>query len=217
MSKPKKLTIEEVRKMSTNALATHYGIPKKQMYTAKQLKAASNPDYFSTITNHELSLEEMADETGLTKDVVSSYRHALIKTGFETPKKRSVVPDKIKSFLKGKPSTYEEIRKEMKRDVYYYIRILRRRGEVRTVTIELSRAGVKRTFRSQELVDGLTDRVIAYLPGEEKLVGEKVTEYLPKKLTTGMRKSLSHRLKPILPKEAFETVHEYMQEHAVRT
>jgi hypothetical protein len=126
--------------------------------------------------------------------------------------------DKILSFIIGNPSTYEEIGKGIGKTQHRagtLVAHLKRKNKARSVNIELGRRNHKRTFHSEQLIGGLTDKSIAYLPGEERLLGEKITEYLPEELTIGMRKSLTHKLKSILPKEAFDVVHSYMNGHAV--
>jgi len=209
--------IEKLRKISKEELSRISNISEHQ---AQNLKCALV--YFSTITDHELSIKEMAEKTGLGKGTINVYRGTLIKAGLETRKKykySSPESDKVLSFIKGKPSTYEEIGEKAGKTITQVANLmtfLKKKHKARNVNVELSRRNVKRNFRSDQLIDGLTDRAIAYLPGEEKLLGEKVTEYIPEKLTLGMRKSLTPRLKRILPKEAFEVVYEYICEHAVR-
>ena len=212
-----KLDLDEMRKKSYKELARDLSIPE---YQADFLKAAINPDYYSVITDHNRSLEEMANDTGLSKNAIVGYRSALIKAGLETPKnegKESI--DKVLLFLINKPSTYEEICRETgktKSQVSGIITKLRRKDKIRTVTIELSRNDRSDNFSTHDLVDGITGKSIVYKPGDERLLGQKLTEYLPKKISRYERKSLTQRLKDILPKESFDTVHDYMKKHAVR-
>ena len=62
---------------------------------------------------------------------------------------------------------------------------------------------------SFRLFSDLTKKVIVYLPGEEKQLGEKIIKHVPKKFTPGEKSSLTRRSRKILPEEAFEVVHDY--------
>ncbi len=210
-----KLDLDEMRKKSYKELSKDFGI---KLYQADFLKSAINPDYYPIITDHNRSLEEMANDTGLCKNTIIGYRSVLIGVGLDSPRneigKESI--DKVLFFLINNPSTYEEICKGTKKtasQVSDIISNLRRKDKIRTVAIELGRRDCSDNFSTHDLVDGITGKSIAYKPGDERLLGQKLTEYLPKKLSRYERKSLSQRLKHFLPKEAFNSVHDYMNGH----
>lgn len=215
MSKSRKPTIEEAREMSKEELSRSYGISEK---LAVDFKTALEPEYFSTLTNSDLTFKEMAEKLGVSYLTIRHYRYTLTKVGLGGKRKRKSTieaPQKILSFLKNKPSLYDDIFKNTEASPATLYRLIGK-DKVRSVNMKLFGRGRRHTFHSDQLIDGLTARSIAYLPGEERLLGGKVTEHLPKELTLGMRKSLTYRLKSILPKEAFEVVYEYMREHAAR-
>lgn len=215
--------IEELRKKSPEELSRIYSIPE---YLGKDFRAALNPDYFFIITDDDLNLEEMAEKTGLNKRTINTYRRALIRARLETKKKyvrTSPESDKILSFIKDNSSTYEEIIKgtgKTREQIWNLMSILKRKNKVRNVIIEIGRSNLKSAFHSDQLLNyidsELLGKTIACLPGEEKLLGEKVTEYLAEELPPHVRKSLTRKFRGILPKEAFDVVYEYMREHAVK-
>jgi hypothetical protein len=71
------------------------------------------------------------------------------------------------------------------------------------------------SYRLHEIFDGITALNIFYVRGDEHLLGSYITGYLPREITLGMRKSLKYRLGG-LPKDAFDTVCDYIDKHMVR-
>jgi predicted ArsR family transcriptional regulator len=127
--------------------------------------------------------------------------------------------DEIVSALEKEPLTYKEISEKTgipAEEVTQKIGRLRRKGTVRTVIIALGSSGRKRSFYSKDIVGELTGKAIAYFPWQEKGLGEKITDYIPDDLTLGMRKSLTHKLKNILPEKSFEVVYEYMHKQTIK-
>ncbi len=217
-----KTQLEALRKIPREVLARTYNVSKQQ---ASDLKMALNPDYYPILTNQEYSLDDMARKTNLSKSSIANYRSALITTGFEDRKRMirkswiSSESDKVLSYLRGRPSTYEKICEgtgKSQNQVYSIIKFLKEKDKVKTVILGLGRDGGKRVYHTYDLIDGISNRAIAYLPGDEKLLAKEITKHLPEKLPTGMRRSLSSRLRWFLPKKTLDVVKEYMKEHAVK-
>jgi len=197
------LNPEELRKKSYKELARDLNIPE---YRASLLKSALNPNHYPIITDHDLSTEEMMNETGFSKNYIYLLRGALIKVGLD--ERRSPSQDKVLSFIKCNPSTYKEIARgtgKTLKYVYNIMQTLRAKGKAQSVSIKFGRRDSQ--FHSDQLVGGISCRSIAYLPGEESWLGLKVAEHIPDELTPGMKKSLTYRLERILPKEAFEVAY----------
>jgi hypothetical protein len=117
-------------------------------------------------------------------------------------------------FIKSNPSTYEEISigtGEPKKRIVRAIRRLKQEDKARNVVIDLGRNSQRRNPDSEKLVNSLGRKAIAYCPGDERLLGEKIAEYLPKEFDSiYMKRGLIQRLRRFLPREAYNIVHEYI-------
>ena len=213
----KQQIIGELRTMTKKELSSAYNIPECE---ANNLKYALDPFCFPIITDRNLSVDQMASCTGLGNETIRTYRSALIKAGLEDSRNDFGVPksDRVILYIRGNPSTYEEIAQGISSDVKRVggvVAALRRGDKARSVTVKMVRRGTNSPFRSEDLVGKLTKKSIAYLQGDEGLLGLKVAAYIPGNLTMGMRKSLTQRMRRILPKESFDVVYGCIQAKTV--
>ena len=93
------------------------------------------------------------------------------------------------------------------------INYLKKKTGIRTVRLAINSADSRCSFYAEDLIGDLSNKSIIYFPGQEILLGKKVTEYLPEKLTLGMKKSLARKLRAVLPKKSFEFVYDYISKN----
>jgi transcriptional regulator with XRE-family HTH domain len=123
--------------------------------------------------------------------------------------------DLIMRYLEKRPSTYNEIARGLEftyESVFHSLRCMRRSGDVRAVNMNLSSGGHSSTFKSFYLLGDLLGLTICYLPGQEDLLGAKIASYIPQGISKYEKKSLTQKLRRFLPKQAAETVRDYMNQ-----
>ena len=218
-------TLEELRKMSYKEIAEDLGIPK---YKAIYLKIGIDPVYFPVLTDHSKSVKKMAEDTELKKSQVCNCRSALITTGIEKRKEKiefahrfkpAVKAYKVRDYITGNPSTNEEIGRYLGMNpnaAAQHINVLKRKGEARNVVMRLGTARDKCPFSSEDLIGELSGKSIAYVEGDDKLVGKKITDYLSSEMGTLERRILTKKFNRFLPQPIREVVFDYMRKHSVK-
>jgi len=113
-------SIEKLKKMTEEELLEIPNISKREV---SFLQWVLDTNYVPAITNHDKSIEEMENDTGLNKRAIKICRSALIKAGAEEKLKsgKRIVRQEIKKVvytLTNDPSLYKKtgrMRKEAKR------------------------------------------------------------------------------------------------------
>jgi hypothetical protein len=191
-----KPTLEEIGEMPDKQVATIFNL---HPYDARLLKkVSSDPFCLKVLTDHEFSLQDMADILDLKIGEVARGRHLLIENGYETEKKKSVNNhrspecERILSWLQErarfKCASYEGLSKHLGKQrahMHNFIGKLKSEGKVKIVKLQR--------------------RSIVYLPGSEELLGEYVTRNIDTKSLGRYGMMVKTReLRRCLPQGAFD-------------
>ncbi|NIO44732.1 MAG: hypothetical protein GTN36_04225 [Candidatus Aenigmarchaeota archaeon] len=123
-------SIEELKKMTEKELLKISNISKREV---SFLQWVLNTNYVPAITNHDKSIEEMENDTGLDKKAIKICRSALMKAGAEEKLKsgKRIVLQEIKKVvytLTNDPSLYKKngrMRREAKRQKIWEISFIK--------------------------------------------------------------------------------------------
>ncbi|MFH1473940.1 MAG: hypothetical protein ABIE55_03535 [Candidatus Aenigmatarchaeota archaeon] len=133
------------------------------------------------------------------------------RKGYPTP-----AQDEIFRLLKRNPLTIEEVAETLGKPVRItsgLIRKLERRGPVNTLYVSLGKCTLKHKHYSSDILGKLNRKKIAYVIGDETLVGKRIAQNLPTNLDWGTKNSITKRLIPTLPKRVDQVVIDYMKKH----
>ncbi|NIM46626.1 MAG: peptidoglycan DD-metalloendopeptidase family protein [Candidatus Aenigmarchaeota archaeon] len=132
---------------------------------------------------------------------------------------KSPAQDEIISSIRGNPLTYEEISEKTGRsgdNIAQLMSKLKRNEKAYNVRLKLATSSRTYSFHPDELIGKLAGKTIAFVSGEEILLGKRIIRDMPAELDDPqMKKSISQRLIPLLPEDAAEVVRDYMCFHVV--
>lgn len=176
---------------------------------------------------HSLSIKEVQSSSlpVIAVNLFGSWNNAKTAAGLELwvrPNRKESEEKFWEVFVK--PMTKIEIAQKLgwlKTKVNDYIQRLRKRGLVQKVKFSLEHGYAGRSsakFGAHELFDGLSfpfHAVIFYNPHSllhKKILFEMVKQAIPSRITKGMRCSLTHHLRRILPPELHDDVRKLLTE-----
>lgn len=95
---------------------------------------------------------------------------------------------------------------------------LKKLNKISSVSMDIRGCTGSTRYGSHDSVDGIAGLNVYYTRGDEQLLGSYITAHLPKKISLGLKRSLSYRMKHrlILPKEASKIVCDYIDTHTVK-
>jgi hypothetical protein len=211
-----------IQKTKLEGLMIKYFEELSRAYYITRTKAETLQQYLikysSIISDPNLSIEQKANKTNLTKRDISVCRYPLLREGFAKYVRPSPDSDKVRSYITGNPSTIDEIGEAMgksKGATYRIVKKLERKHEALITVMELGRRCVNQPFHPDELIGKAARKTFARRPGEDRLFGKRLIKDFPKKYTMKMRKSAVPRLKRILPPDSFDEAYRYIAEHTV--
>lgn len=206
-----KIDFDEIKELSIEEISEKHNIPE---YSAINLSNLVDSGLFPLITNPYFSTSKIFENSGLSTERFKVYRGALIDVGRIQKEREDLNPRqyKILSSIEHDPSTYFEIseKTQIKPDyVRNSVNTMRRRGDVRTIRMNL---GSKGKYSSHKLIGDLTGRTIGYWSEDEYVLGLKLIDHLKElgEFNKSKKASLSRRLKNALPTETFKIVDNFI-------
>jgi DNA-binding Lrp family transcriptional regulator/transposase len=214
----------ELRKMSYKELAEFFDI---SLATSYRLKRSIQPNVYEVLTDPYLSIEEMAEKLGITKQSAAMYRRLLRKILNEVgislqpyPKYKYQVKYKYKKIyiripidLLDKPRSIEDLQNNIglsRETIVNELRKLEEEGKVKSFRLYIGSKRGGQKHRSYKLFGKLTNKTYFYNPDYEENAANFILENIfpegSREISKGKMYALRYHLRSCLPESLFEKV-----------